>query len=139
MLLFIPDYSSILAKISASLNRWYSCGGVSVIPHLASGLNRIRDQPTSSPSLMGLPPQPGSKTLSPTLTETGVTTPSLLVAPGPTAMTVASGRGEEVADEGRKIPVAVFYIGSSAKHRVAGSGTRTNRLGLESLDEDSVE
>jgi hypothetical protein len=34
--------------------------------------------------------------------------PSLSVAPGPTAMTVASGSGELVADVGRKRPVAVF-------------------------------
>jgi len=32
-----------------------------------------------------------------------------LGAPGPTAMTVASGRGLEVAEVGRKIPEAVFY------------------------------
>lgn len=31
-----------------------------------------------------------------------------LGAPGPTAMTVASGRGLEVAEVGRKIPEAVF-------------------------------
>lgn len=35
--------------------------------------------------------------------------PSLLGAPGPTAITVASGSGELVADEGRNIPEAVFY------------------------------
>lgn len=34
--------------------------------------------------------------------------PTLPGAPGPTAITVASGRGFEVADEGRKIPVAVL-------------------------------
>ena len=65
-------------------------------------------QLTSSPTLIELPPQPGSRTRSPTLTLTGVTTPSLLGAPGPTAMTVASGRGFAVAEEGRKMPVAVF-------------------------------
>lgn len=38
--------------------------------------------------------------------------PSLLGAPGPTAMTVASGRGLVVADVGRKMPVAVFCLGT---------------------------
>ena len=65
---------------------------------------------TSSPTLIGLPPHPGNRTLSPTFTDTACTTPSLLGAPGPTAMTVASGSGEAVADEGRKIPVAVFWV-----------------------------
>lgn len=63
---------------------------------------------TSSPTLIGFPPQPGNNTRSPGCTETEATTPSLFGAPGPTAMTVASGKGEEVADEGRKIPVEVF-------------------------------
>lgn len=66
-------------------------------------------QLTSSPTLMALPPHPGNKTRSPTVTLTGVITPSLFGAPGPTAMTVASGRGDWVAEEGRKRPVAVFY------------------------------
>jgi hypothetical protein len=59
---------------------------------------------------MAFPPHPGKSTLSPALTDTGTIDPSLLGAPGPTAITVASGSGLEVADEGRKIPVAVFYI-----------------------------
>jgi hypothetical protein len=63
---------------------------------------------TSSPTLIGDPPHPGNKTLSPTFTDTACKTPSLFGAPGPTAMTVASGSGDEVAEEGRKRPVAVF-------------------------------
>jgi len=38
-----------------------------------------------------------------------MTFPFLSEAPGPTAITVASGRGLLVAEVGRKIPVAVFY------------------------------
>jgi hypothetical protein len=38
-----------------------------------------------------------------------MTFPFLSEAPGPTAITVASGRGLLVAEAGRKIPVAVFY------------------------------
>jgi hypothetical protein len=38
-----------------------------------------------------------------------MTFPFLSEAPGPTATTVASGRRLLVAEEGRKIPVAVFY------------------------------
>lgn len=62
----------------------------------------------SSPTFIELPPQPGSKTRSPALTFGGTTLPSLSWAPGPTAMTVASGRGLLVADVGKKIPDAVF-------------------------------
>ncbi len=40
--------------------------------------------------------------------------PTLLGAPGPTEMTVASGSGLLVADEGRKMPVAVFCGGNHA-------------------------
>lgn len=68
---------------------------------------------TSSPTLMGLPPHPGSRTRSPALTLVGTTLPSLPGAPGPTAMTVASGRGVWVAAEGRKRPEAVFCAGVS--------------------------
>lgn len=39
------------------------------------------------------------------------TTLTLFGAPGPTEITVASGRGLEVAEEGRKMPVAVFLGG----------------------------
>lgn len=65
---------------------------------------------TSSPSLIEFPPQPGRSTRSPVLTAVGTMTPSLFGAPGPTAMTVASGKGLLVADDGRKRPVEVFYI-----------------------------
>jgi hypothetical protein len=65
---------------------------------------------TSSPTLMLLPPQPGNKTLSPAFTLTGTTSPVLGEgAPGPTAMTVASGMVDEVEDEGMKRPEAVFW------------------------------
>jgi hypothetical protein len=67
-----------------------------------------REQRTSSPNLMAFPPQPGNNTRSPVLTDVGTTRPSLSGAPGPTAITVASGRGFDVAEDGRKIPVAVF-------------------------------
>lgn len=70
----------------------------------------VLERLTSSPTLIGDPPHPGNKTLSPTLTETACKTPSLFGAPGPTAMTVASGRGDAVAEEGRNRPVAVFYL-----------------------------
>jgi hypothetical protein len=67
-----------------------------------------KNQRTSSPTLIALPPQPGNKTLSPALTDVGTTRPSLSGAPGPTAITVASGSGLDVAEVGRNIPVAVF-------------------------------
>ena len=70
--------------------------------------NPIHKPLTSSPTLIGFPPQPGNKTRSPAWTETGVIAPSLLSTPGPTAITVASGKGEDVAEEGRNKPVAVF-------------------------------
>jgi hypothetical protein len=70
----------------------------------------VSERLTSSPTLIGDPPHPGNKTLSPTFTDTACKTPSLFGAPGPTAMTVASGSGDEVAEEGRKRPVAVFYL-----------------------------
>ena len=57
---------------------------------------------------MAFPPQPGNNTRSPALTLVGVMRPSLSGAPGPTAITVASGRGLDVAEDGRKIPDAVF-------------------------------
>lgn len=63
---------------------------------------------TSSPTLIELPPQPGRSTRSPALTDVGTILPSLSGAPGPTAITVASGRGLLVADVGRKMPDAVF-------------------------------
>lgn len=64
---------------------------------------------TSSPTLIGLPPQPGKSTRSPAFTVVGTTLPSLFGAPGPTAITVASGSGLFVALDGKKMPVAVFY------------------------------
>lgn len=63
---------------------------------------------TSSPTLIGFPPHPGRRTRSPGFTAVGTTLPSLSGAPGPTAMTVASGSGVLVVDDGRKMPVAVF-------------------------------
>ena len=67
------------------------------------------DKRTSSPTLIELPPHPGNKTRSPAFTSGGTILPSLLGAPGPTEMTIASGRGLVVADVGKKIPVAVFW------------------------------
>jgi hypothetical protein len=65
-------------------------------------------QRTSSPTLMVFPPQPGSRTQSPAFTFVGTTVPFLSGAPGPVAITFASGKGLLVADDGRRIPVAVF-------------------------------
>ena len=133
-------YSWILARISASLNRWYSYRNSSV-----SSWNtmKIICRRTSSPILIELPPQPGSRTLSPALTETGITAPSLFGAPGPTAMTVASGSGEEVAEVGRKMPVAVFWSRNVCQHmysRLIGIATGfTHCVSLEALDQDTVE
>jgi len=56
---------------------------------------------TSSPTLIGFPPQPGKSTLSPALTDGDTTFPALSRAPGPTAITVASGSGVDVDDEGK--------------------------------------
>ena len=99
-------YSSILAKISASLKRKYSYKRVKPINETKM---RKENQRTSSPTLIALPPQPGKSTLSPALTDVGIMRPSLFGAPGPTAITVASGSGLDVAEVGRNIPVAVFW------------------------------
>jgi len=53
---------------------------------------------TSSPSLIEFPPHPGRRTLSPVLTVVGTIFPLLSGAPGPTAITVASGKGLVVDD-----------------------------------------
>jgi hypothetical protein len=76
-----------------------------------------------------------------------MTFPSLFRAPGPTAITVASGRGEDVADVGRRIPAAVFWCpfvefstyssprgGRNEEKEVTG----TYCVWLETLDEDAV-
>ena len=64
---------------------------------------------TSSPTLILLPPHPGNNTRSPSFTETGTTSPVFEEgAPGPTAMTVASGMVVVVDEEGMKRPEAVF-------------------------------
>lgn len=95
---------------------------------------------TSSPNLMLLPPQPGKRTLSPAWTVVATILPSLFGAPGPTAMTVASGSGEEVAEVGRNMPVAVFY---SLLVRKEGfdmdSMLDTYRFCFETLDEHAVQ
>jgi hypothetical protein len=67
---------------------------------------------------MELPPQFGSNIRSPAPTLGGTILPSLPGAPGPTAMTVASGRVPDVAVEGKKIPEAVFYSLFSLMRRV---------------------
>jgi hypothetical protein len=99
-------YSSILFKISASLKRKYSYKK-KTNQHFPI---QTENQRTSSPALIALPPQPGNKTLSPALTDVGTTRPSLSGAPGPTAITVASGSGLDVAEVGRNIPDEVFCI-----------------------------
>ena len=72
--------------------------------------SRLYGRLTSSPTLILLPPHPGNNTLSPSFTETGTTSPVLDEgAPGPTAMTVASGMVVVVEEEGMKRPEAVFY------------------------------
>lgn len=86
---------------------------------------------------MGFPPHPGSRTRSPAFTLTGTIVPFEFGAPGPTAITVASGRGLEVAEDGRKMPVAVFCSPSAFfAGRMSG---KPHCLGLEPLDKDSVE
>jgi hypothetical protein len=57
---------------------------------------------------MAFPPQPGKSTRSPACTDMETIFPSLSVAPGPTAMTVASGNGVFVDDVGRNRPDEVF-------------------------------
>ena len=64
--------------------------------------------------------------------------PFLSRRPGPTAMTVASGRGLFVADVGRKMPVAVFCSGPIVNAGLYGRKTRTYCLSLEPLDENAV-
>lgn len=96
---------------------------------------------TSSPTLIELPPQPGRRTRSPALTLVGTTLPSLSGAPGPVAMTVASGSGLLVADAGRNTPEAVFCVHriSHLFGRPASAEARaTHRLRLKPLDEDTV-
>jgi len=61
--------------------------------------------------LIELPPHDGSRTLSPGLTFIGTTLPSFPGAPGPAAITEASGSGDEAEDEGRKMPDAVLVSG----------------------------
>jgi hypothetical protein len=62
----------------------------------------------------------------------------LFGAPGPTAITVASGRGLFVADVGRKMPVAVFCKRDIRIKRIGELQLGTHRLSLESLDENTV-
>ncbi len=103
-------YSTILAKISASLKRKYSYPKKTPESTLPNPDETRENQRTSSPTLIALAPQPGNKTLSPALTDVGTTRPSSSGAPGPTAITVASGSGLDVADVRRNIPDAVFWI-----------------------------
>src|SRR5258706_14329406 len=65
--------------------------------------------------------------------------PSLLVAPGPTEITVASGRVPEVAEVGKKRPEAVFC--NTIRHQQNASKEwrgRTNCFWLEALNKDTV-
>ena len=106
------SYSLMVAKISLSLNRWNSC--CSARPEASQTTKTLWNvsdaKLTSSPSFIEFPPQLGNRTRSPIFTDTGCTTPSLSGAPGPMAITVASGSGEEVDEEGRKMPVEVFWF-----------------------------
>lgn len=98
----VSTYSWILAKISESRKRKYSFAleekkkGQS--PTLGFDGFEGSWKLTSSPSLMEFPPHPGRRTLSPALTVVGTIFPSLSGAPGPTAITVASGKGFAVDD-----------------------------------------
>jgi hypothetical protein len=106
---------------------------------------------TSSPTLIALPPQPGRSTRSPDCTDMGTILPSLSVAPGPTAMTVASGSGVFVLDVGRNRPDVVFCVrGRRNAQKQARRQWRvskcihdtqacTHAFSLEALDEDAVE
>lgn len=78
-------YSVKTARISLSLSSVYS----------------------SSPTLIVWPPKLGRRTLSPVFTLVGIAFPFLSLAPGPTAMTCASGLFFSVADAGKKMPEAV--------------------------------
>ena len=78
-------YSVKTARISLSLSSVYS----------------------SSPTLIVWPPKLGRRTLSPVFTLVGIAFPFLSLAPGPTAMTCASGLFFSVADVGKKMPEAV--------------------------------
>jgi hypothetical protein len=65
--------------------------------------------------------------------------PSLLVSPGPTAITVASGRVPEVAEVGKKRPEAVFC--STVRRQQDASKElkgRTDCFWLEALNKDTV-
>lgn len=100
--------------------------GPSVLVEQA-GRRRQREL-TSSPTLMLLPPQPGRRTLSPGLTLVGTSLPSLSATPGPAAMTLASGRGDCVAAEGRKMPDAVFCSGLKRWTRMRSSSGTTDLM-----------
>jgi hypothetical protein len=77
--------------------------------YLASISSFLKRYASSSPSLIRLPPYSGNNTLSPTLTDTGTSVPSLVVKPGPTASTSPS-LGLACPDSGRRIPDAVYAI-----------------------------
>ena len=67
--------------------------------------------------------------------------PSLSAAPGPTAMTVASGSGVLVTEVGRKMPEAVFCRQRqvSERHSSRLRAHDTYGVRLELLDQDAVE
>ncbi len=62
-------------------------------------------------------------------------------APGPVAITVASGSGVLVADWGRKMPVAVFCAPepSAPIIRCTPAPNAAYRISLEPLNENTVE
>lgn len=75
---------------------------------------------------MDEPPHPGSKTLSPAFTEFGIVFPVFVsLIPGPVAITVASGRGDAVEDEGKNKPLAVFSCGLKRCTRILSSVGKT--------------
>jgi hypothetical protein len=129
------DHSWILARISESLNRWYSCTRTldSTLP-----IPKRKFVRTSSPTLIGFPPHPGNRTRSPAFTLVGTTFPSLFGAPGPTAMTIASGSGLLVAEDGRKIPVAVFCA-LGERSSAFEEGGETDCFRFEPLHQYAVE
>jgi len=100
-------------------------------------LEQAQKEHTSSPTFIEFPPQLGRRTRSPAFTLGATNFPFLSWMPGPTAMTVASGRLPDVAEVGRNSPEAVFcrLVRGKKALRVG----KTYSIWLEPLDEDPVE
>lgn len=95
---------------------------------------------------MARPPYSGNRTLSPTATETGIVSPSLVLDPGPTAMTSPS-LALDTLDSGRRMPPAVCFEreqknNTSALRRFHLSNRKLIeahlRLREDSLDKNSI-